>query len=259
MTTTRVPPVVAALVAEFRARTPGSAAAFHRATAVLPGGETRSVTYHPPYPVILAEGHGAELLDADGNTYLDLVNNYTSLIHGNAYPPAVAAASAALAGGAVFPSPHERQLELAELLTSRVPGAERVRFTNSGTEASVLAARLARRATGRTRFLLFDGAYHGSSPPLLAEEPDVVTVPYNDVDAVRDALTDDVAAVFVPDRITEVPAIPRNRTGKKLELPVKKILLGAHPTDVISRDGLADPTALDAFVTYASHAWKGPR
>lgn len=62
----------------------------------------------------------------------------------------------------------------------------------------------------------------------------------------------------VPNRITEVPAIPRNRTGKKLELPVKKILLGAHPTDVTSRDGLADPTALDAFVNYASHARKEP-
>lgn len=196
MTASGVSPGVTELVGEFRASTPGSEAVFHRATAVLPGGETRSVTYHPPYPVILVEGHGAELLDADGNIYLDLVNNYTSLIHGNAYPPAVAAASAALAGGAVFPSPHERQLELAELLVGRVPGVERVRFTNSGTEASVLAARLARRATGRAKLMLFDGAYHGSSPPLLAEDPDVVTVAYNDVDAVRAALTDDVAAVF---------------------------------------------------------------
>jgi glutamate-1-semialdehyde 2,1-aminomutase len=196
MTAPRTPPVVTELVAEFRARTRRSAAVFRRAATVLPGGETRSVTYHPPYPVILVEGHGSGLHDADGNTYLDLVNNYTSLVHGNAYPPAVAAASAVLAGGSVFPSPHERQLELAELLTGRVPGAELVRFTNSGTEASVLAARLARHATGRARLLLFDGAYHGSSPPLLADDPGVVTVPYNDVDAVEDALTDEFAAVF---------------------------------------------------------------
>jgi glutamate-1-semialdehyde 2,1-aminomutase len=163
---------------------------------VLPGGETRYVTYYPPYPVILAEGHGSRLYDVDGVEYLDLVNNYTSLVHGNAYPPAVEAAAAVLSSGSVFPSPHELQLGLAEMLVSRLPSVQRVRFTNSGTEASVLAARLARRATGRTRLLLFDGAYHGSAPPLLAGDPDVVTVPYNDLDAVQQALTADMAAVF---------------------------------------------------------------
>ncbi|MFI1488543.1 aminotransferase class III-fold pyridoxal phosphate-dependent enzyme [Streptomyces sp. NPDC020747] len=188
--------VLEALLAEYRARTPGSATAFRRATAALPGGETRFVTYFPPYPVILAEGHGSRLLDVDGIEYLDLVNNYTSLIHGNAYPPAMTAAAAVLASGAVFPSPHELQLELAELLAARIPSVQRVRFTNSGTEASVLAARLAQRATGRGRLLLFDGAYHGSAPPLLADGPDVVTVPYNDLDAAREALTEDIAAVF---------------------------------------------------------------
>lgn len=185
-----------ALLDAYRARTPASAAAYRRATAALPGGETRSVSYYPPYPVILAEGHGSRLLDVDGTEYLDLVNNYTALVHGNAYPPATAAAAAVLTSGAAFPSPHERQLELAELLIARIPTVQRVRFTNSGTEASVLAARLARRATGRTRLLLFDGAYHGSAPPLLADGPDVVVVPYNDVDALREALTEDVAAVF---------------------------------------------------------------
>ncbi|MEE1801065.1 aminotransferase class III-fold pyridoxal phosphate-dependent enzyme [Streptomyces sp. JV176] len=193
---TRDSAVPETLLAEYRARTPGSAAAYQRATAVLPGGETRFVTYFPPYPVILAEGHGSRLLDVDGIEYLDLVNNYTSLIHGNAYPPAMAAAAAVLASGAVFPSPHELQRELAELLVTRIPSVRRVRFTNSGTEASVLAARLAQRATGRGRLLLFNGAYHGSAPPLLADGPEVVTVPYNDIDAVRDALTEDIAAVF---------------------------------------------------------------
>jgi glutamate-1-semialdehyde 2,1-aminomutase len=187
--------LVTELVREYRARTPGSKKAFRRASGVLPGGETRTVTYYAPYPVVLVEGHGSRLLDADGNTYVDLVNNYTALVHGNAYPPAVAAASAALADGSAFPSPHERQVELAELITGRVPGAELVRFTNSGTEAAVLAARLARHATGRTGFVVFEGAYHGSSP-LPADGSDVVTVAYNDIDAVREVLTDDVAAVF---------------------------------------------------------------
>jgi glutamate-1-semialdehyde 2,1-aminomutase len=181
-----------ALLDTYRARTPRSAAAYQRATAALPGGETRTLTYYDPYPVILAEGHGSRLLDVDGNEYLDLVNNYTSLVHGNAFAPAVAAASAVLSTGAVFPSPHERQVELAALLIARIPSVQRVRFTNSGTEASMLAARLARHATGRTKLLLFDGAYHGSAPMA-----DVVTVPYNDVDAVQAALTEDIAAVFV--------------------------------------------------------------
>jgi glutamate-1-semialdehyde 2,1-aminomutase len=180
-----------ALLDTYRARTPRSAAAYQRATAALPGGETRTLTYYDPYPVILAEGHGSRLLDVDGNEYLDLVNNYTSLVHGNAFAPAMAAAAAVLTTGAAFPSPHERQVELAELLIARIPSVQRVRFTNSGTEASMLAARLARRATGRTKLLLFDGAYHGSAP--LA---DFVTVPYNDVDAVQEALTEDIAAVF---------------------------------------------------------------
>src|SRR6202035_4774582 len=99
-----------ALVDASRARTPRSAAVYQRATAALPGGETRLITYYDPYPVILAEGHRSRVLDAEGNESLDLVNNYTSLVHGNAFAPAVAAASAVLATGAAFPSPHERQL-----------------------------------------------------------------------------------------------------------------------------------------------------
>ncbi|MEU4227006.1 aminotransferase class III-fold pyridoxal phosphate-dependent enzyme [Nonomuraea sp. NPDC026600] len=187
---------MADLVAEYRARTPRSAAAHERAVRVLPGGETRSITTYPPHPVALAEGHGARLRDVDGHTYLDLVNNYTSLVHGNAFPPVTEAVTAILAGGLAFASAHQRQIELAELLADRVPSVERVRFTNSGTEASILASRLVRRATGRKALLMFDGAYHGSMPPLLPGEPDVVVVPYNDLQAVGEALTDDVAAVF---------------------------------------------------------------
>jgi glutamate-1-semialdehyde 2,1-aminomutase len=184
------------LISEYQERTPGSAAAHCRASGVLPGGETRSVTHYPPYPVAMAEGSGARLVDLDGNEYLDLVNNYTSLIHGNAYAPATMAAVRTLAAGSVFPSTHRLQVELAELLIARVPSVERVRFTNSGTEANILAARLAKHVTGRGKLLLFEGGYHGSAPSLLPGGPDVVTAPYNDVDAVRAALSEDIAAVF---------------------------------------------------------------
>jgi len=179
------------LVRAYRDRTRGSAAAFAAAARVLPGGETRAVTSYPPYPVIITEGHGARLTDADGQQYLDLVNNYTSLVHGNAFGPVTDAVANLLPHGTAFASPHPHQVALAELLAARLPSVQRIRFTNSGTEASLLAARIVARATGRPRLLLFEGAYHGSAEPFLPGSPDVVRVPWNDTDAVAAALRGD--------------------------------------------------------------------
>jgi glutamate-1-semialdehyde 2,1-aminomutase len=173
------------LVAEYRERTPGSAAAFTRASWALPGGETRAVTSYPPYPVVLAEGCGSRLWDVDGHPYLDLVNNYTSLVHGNAFPPVVDALADLLPRGVVFASPHLHQVALAERLRARLASVERVRFTNSGTEAALLAVRIARRATGRARIVLFEGAYHGSAAELMPGAADVVVTPWNDLTAVE--------------------------------------------------------------------------
>ena len=141
------------LVRLYRERTPGSAASFEAARRVLPGGETRAVTSYPPYPVIITEGHGARLTDVDGRVYLDLVNNYTAMVHGSAFGPAVEAVADLLPQGYAFASPHPYQVALAELLAARVPSVQRVRFTNSGTEAALLAARIVSRATGRRRLL----------------------------------------------------------------------------------------------------------
>ncbi len=187
------------LVRAYTERTPGSAAAFAAARRVLPGGETRAVTSYPPYPVIITEGHGARLTDADGHVYLDLVNNYTAMVHGSAFGPAVEAVADLLPRGYAFASPHPYQVALAELITARLPSVERVRFTNSGTEAALLAARIVARATGRRRLLLFDGAYHGSATLFLPGSPDVVRVPWNDLAAVTALLAEpghDIAAVF---------------------------------------------------------------
>jgi glutamate-1-semialdehyde 2,1-aminomutase len=195
----RPPSADDALVRAYRERTPGSAASFEAARRVLPGGETRAVTSYPPYPLIITEGHGARLTDADGHVYLDLVNNYTAMVHGSAFGPATEAVAGLLPQGYAFASPHPYQVALAELLAARVPSVQRVRFTNSGTEAALLAARIAARATGRRRLLMFDGAYHGSATPFLPGSPDVVRVPWNDLDAVAALLgrpDHDVAAVF---------------------------------------------------------------
>jgi glutamate-1-semialdehyde 2,1-aminomutase len=149
--------------------------------------------------VIVTEGHGARLTDVDGHVYLDLVNNYTAMVHGSAFAPATEAVAGLLPHGFAFASPHPYQVALAELLAARVPSVQRVRFTNSGTEAALLAARIVVRATGRRRLLMFDGAYHGSATLFLPGSPDVVRVPWNDLDAVAallGRLGDDIAAVF---------------------------------------------------------------
>ena len=163
---------------------------------MLPGGETRSVTYFAPYPLAITAAHGTQLVDADGNTYLDLVNNYTSLVHGNAFPPVVQALREAVGDGTAYASTHPAQVRLAETICARVPSIERVRFTNSGSEAGALALRIARRVTGRYKTIVFDGGYHGGLPLLTAEDPSVITVPYNDLEALERALDPDVAAVF---------------------------------------------------------------
>ena len=151
---------------------------------MLPGGETRAVTSYPPYPLIITEGHGARLADVDGHIYLDLVNNYTAMVHGSAFAPVTEAVADLLPHGFAFASPHPYQVALAELLAARLPSVQRVRFTNSGTEAALLAARIVVRATGRRRLLMFDGAYHGSATLFLPGSPDVVRAPWNDLDAV---------------------------------------------------------------------------
>jgi glutamate-1-semialdehyde 2,1-aminomutase len=181
------------LIRAYQARTPRSRELFERFRAHLPGGETRTLTYYEPYPVVIARGRGANLIDVDGNQYVDVLNNYTALVHGHAFPPVVAAIAEAAADGVAFPAPHPRQLRWAELLTERYPAVELVRFTNSGTEAAILAARIARRVTGRSRLALFEGAYHGTGPEFAGEGGDVVRTPYGELPR----LDDSVAAVFV--------------------------------------------------------------
>ncbi len=187
---------VAELFDQYRRATPSSAALHQRLVKVLPAGETRAVTYFPPYPVAIELGRGPTITDIDGNRYLDVLNNYTSLIHGHAYPPIVEAVEAALAGGSAHPAPGRRQLELADLLVERYPAVVLLRFTNSGTEAAMLAMRIARRATGRQRIVMFDGGYHGTAAEFADPNSDCVRVAYNDIQALTAAIDDGVAAVF---------------------------------------------------------------
>jgi glutamate-1-semialdehyde 2,1-aminomutase len=146
----------------YRSTTPKSAELAARAEAVMPGGDTRTTTYYRPYPLAIARGEGPFLWDVDGNRYIDLLGNYTSLVHGHAYPPICEAIARTVRNGTAWPARSEPQIELAALLCERVASVERVRFCNSGTEAGMLAVQLARRITGRKLILMARYGYHGS-------------------------------------------------------------------------------------------------
>ncbi len=192
----------------YTARTPTSAALFERATRVLPGGSTRTTTFSDPYPPYIAEGQGATLTDVDGNAYLDFLGNYTSLIVGHAHPEVVAAVEAQVRRGSAFAAPREVEIELAEEIVGRAPSIERIRFTNSGTEATMFALRLARAHTGRDVIAKFAGAYHGTHDLVMTGSVGVparlgdlvVELPFNDMAGVERALAGregDVAAVII--------------------------------------------------------------
>jgi glutamate-1-semialdehyde 2,1-aminomutase len=119
--------------------------------------------------IFVRSGEGAELFDVDGNRYVDWVMSWGPLVAGHAHPEVVEAVTAAAAAGTSFGAPTEAEVELAAEVVERVPSAEMVRMTSSGTEASMSAIRLARAATGRDKIVKFAGAYHGHVDGLLAD------------------------------------------------------------------------------------------
>jgi glutamate-1-semialdehyde 2,1-aminomutase len=192
--------------ARYCARTPGSAAVGSRAEAVMPAGDTRAAGYHKPYPLTITHGIGTSIWDVDGNEYLDFSYNFTSLAHGHAYPPIVEAATHALRGGTAWPARNPAQVELAELLTSRVASLEQVRFCNSGSEANMLALAVCREVTGRKKVLMARHGYHGSHEAFEAgffarhEWPHTLLAEWGDAASFEAVLAEhgsDIAGVFL--------------------------------------------------------------
>ena len=146
----------------YAGKRPKSHAMFDQAQRCLPGGDTRSVTFFKPFPSFMACGEGSRLYDVDGWEYIDFVNNMTSLIHGHAHPKVVEAVIEQVRRGSAFAAPVESQFELARIICDRLPSAEKVRFCNSGTEATMGAIRLARAHTKKHRIVKMEGGYHGS-------------------------------------------------------------------------------------------------
>jgi glutamate-1-semialdehyde 2,1-aminomutase len=204
-----------------------SAALFERARRVMPGANTRHMITFGPYIVYGAHGEGCRLTDVDGNVYLDWVNNFSAQIHGYRYRPIVDAVKAQAERMLCCILPSEPEVELAEIITSRLPGVEQIRFANSGTEAVMVALKGARGLTGRSRIAKCEGGYHGqydlveasflptpenwgpanrpAAPPFARGTPQslldqAVILPFNDTDSTLSILGEhagELAAVII--------------------------------------------------------------
>jgi glutamate-1-semialdehyde 2,1-aminomutase len=201
----------------YAAANPSSRARHARAANALPGGHSRQTLFYAPFPLTIAGGRGARITDLDGHQYLNLVGDYAAGVYGHTCAPIQQAVAEAMRAGVSLSGLNTRELELAELISHRIPSLEQVRFCNSGSEACLFAALVARHATQRPKILVFNGCYHGGfmiygpvDPPLSVPFP-VVKATYNDIGGTRAALrsnSTDVAAVIVEPMLGAGGAIP---------------------------------------------------
>ena len=221
--------------------TPRSQSLWEEARQYLPGGETRSSVFWAPYPIYIDHGEGCHVRDADGVERLDFIGNMTSLMLGNAYPPVVQAIQEQAPHGIVYNSANEQQIRLARLLCQRVPSIEMVRFTNSGTEATLNAIRAARALTGKVKIAKCEGGYHGThdvvsvsvrTDPSQGGDPDrptpvpsvgglpsevidhVIVIPFNNTPVTREILeenVEDLAAVILEPVLGTSGMVPAER------------------------------------------------
>lgn len=168
----------------------------------MPGGSTRSVLDFAPFPFRIATASGSRITDVDGHTYVDFLGDYSAGLLGHDPGPVGAAVKAALDRGWSFGGVHTDEIRFAEAIVERFPSIDQVRFTNSGTEANLMAIQLARHHTGRERIAVMDRAYHGGllyfghgGEPLLAPF-DFQRLRFNDLASI-DGVDHDVAAVLV--------------------------------------------------------------
>jgi glutamate-1-semialdehyde 2,1-aminomutase len=204
------------LLEEYRRLTGKSAKLAERARQVFPSGVTHDSRYFEPYPLYVERAAGSHKWDVDGREYVDYTGGHGALLLGHNHPKIVAAIEEQLKRGTHYGSGHELEIRWGELVQQLVPSAERVRFTSSGTEATLLALRLARAATGKPKIVRFAGHFHGwhdhvafglgpdnrplPSPGVLVELAEqMIIAPPNDAAALERIFAEnaDVAAVIL--------------------------------------------------------------
>ena len=225
-------------VQRYQELTTRSREAWEEAKRYLPGGDSRNSIFWSPYPIFVEEASGAHVVDLDGTDRLDFIGTMTTLILGHAPEAVTGAVRAQLEQGVVYNAPNRHQVRLARLLCERIPSYEMVRFTNSGTEATLNTIRAARAFTGRSLIAKAEGGYHGSHDvvsvsvrvdPAKAGErlhPDalpategladgvlesVVVIPFNETAPAREILEqhrDELAAIIVEPMLGSVGMLP---------------------------------------------------
>src|SRR6202048_5192617 len=149
------------IIAAYRAATPGSAAASEKASRLVPSGVTHDSRYIEPYGLYITRAQGPRKWDVDGNCYVDYFGGHGALLLGHSHPKVVEALKQQIERGTHFGASHETEIAWAEWVLKLVPSAERVRFTSSGTEATLMAVRLARAFTGKAKLIRFNYHFHG--------------------------------------------------------------------------------------------------
>lgn len=204
---------------------------------------SRGAAVYSPGPVVLDRGRGSRVWDLDGNEYIDFMMSFGALIQGHAHPKIVEVVSQTMAGGSHFAAATPAEAEAAERFQRMVPSAEAVRFTNSGSEATMLALRLARAHTGRTKFLKFEGHYHGWYDPYClngrshpAEElgPRENPTRFPDSEGIPASVFDDV--VLAPWNDLEALESILRRHGRELAAVITEPIM-ANMGCILPRDG----------------------
>ncbi|HEX2791397.1 MAG TPA: aminotransferase class III-fold pyridoxal phosphate-dependent enzyme [Steroidobacteraceae bacterium] len=202
--------------AEYVRRNPRSAEIAASAATYLPGGNTRSSLWYDPFPLCMVRGEGSHLVDADGHEYVDFLGEFTAGIYGHSSPVVKEAIVSALQDGLNLSAHNQRESQLAAMIGARFPSMQLLRFTNSGTEANLMALEAAKAFTRRTRTLVFEGAYHGCvlafGPTMNRRRTDeFVIAPYNDESRTRaliEAHRDTLAAILVEPMLGAGGCIP---------------------------------------------------